>query len=324
MVMAACEAGVNVLVEKPAAGSIQDVDAMMAARDRGGIACTVGFQHLYQASTHRLKRWLVEGRFGQLRRLRGFGCWPRGNDYFSRNGWAGELAAGDTWVLDGPHNNALAHSVNFMGFLAGATLESAAQPVTVTAELYRVNPIHAADTVCLRATTQERVDICFAVSHATEEESNPAFGLDTDQATLDLGFDGNLSVHWHDGREEVEEAEAQENERSVGGAIDWIAAGAPLDVDALASTPHCSLEVARTQTLIACGSYESSAIHDLPEVLRREGPNGEIAIEGMTAAINASFREGKLFSELGLDWARPGDSVSMQGYGYFPTFRVPG
>jgi hypothetical protein len=44
----------------------------------------------------------------------------------------------------------------------------------------------------------------------------------------------------------------------------------------------------------------------------------------MTAAINASFREGKLFSELGLDWARPGDSVSMQGYGYFPTFRVPG
>ena len=324
MVMAACEAGVNVLVEKPAAGSIQDVDAMMAARDRGGIACTVGFQHLYLASTHRLKRWLVEGRFGQLQRLRGFGCWPRGNDYFSRNGWAGELAAGDTWVLDGPHNNALAHSVNFMGFLAGATLESAAQPVTVTAELYRVNPIHAADTVCLRATTQERVDICFAVSHATEEESNPAFGLDTDQATLDLGFDGNLSVHWHDGREEVEEAEAQENERSVGGAIDWIAAGAPLDVDALASTPHCSLEVARTQTLIACGSYESSAIHDLPEVLRREGPNGEIAIEGMTAAINASFREGKLFSELGLDWARPGDSVSMQGYGYFPTFRVPG
>jgi predicted dehydrogenase len=324
MVIAACEAGVNVLVEKPAAGSIQDVDAMVAARDRSGVACTVGFQHLYQASTHRLKRWLVEGRFGQLQRIRGLGCWPRGHDYFSRNGWAGELATGDTWILDGPHNNALAHSVNLMGFLAGGTLETAAQPVTVTSELYRANPIHAADTVCLRTSTREQVDICFAVSHATEEESTPAFGLDTDQATLDLGFDGSLRVHWHDGREETEAAEAQQNERSVGGAIDWIAAGAPLDAQALASKPHCSLEVARTQTLIACGSYESSAIHDLPKALHREGPKGEIAIEGMTAAIDASFREGKLFSELGLDWAHAGDTVSMKNYGYFPTFRVPG
>jgi len=97
MVVATCEAGVNVLVEKPAVGSVQDVDAMITARDRGTIACAVGFQHLYQPSPHRLKRWLVEERFGRVLRIRGFGCWPRGDDYFSRNGWAGELALGDTW-----------------------------------------------------------------------------------------------------------------------------------------------------------------------------------------------------------------------------------
>jgi len=144
MVVATCEAGVNVLVEKPAVGSIQDVDAMITARDRGTIACAVGFQHLYQPSTRRLKRWLVEERFGRVLRIRGFGCWPRGDDYFSRNGWAGELALGDTWVLDGPHNNALAHSVNLMGFLAGTTVESSASPVAITAELYSTNPIRSA------------------------------------------------------------------------------------------------------------------------------------------------------------------------------------
>lgn len=324
MVVATCEAGVNVLVEKPAAGSIQDVDAMITARDRGTIACAVGFQHLYQPSTHRLKRWLVEERFGRVLRIRGFGCWPRGDDYFSRNGWAGELALGDTWVLDGPHNNALAHSVNLMGFLAGATVESSASPVAITAELYSTNPIRSADTVSLRTTTREQIEICFAASHATEQNSNPGFGIDTTSARLEFGFDNQLTVRWHDGRVESFDAEDQIDERSVGGAIDWIAAGAPTGVDALATTPHCSLEVARTQTLIACGSYESSAIHPLGEDLRCEGPKGEIAIRGMTNAVQDAFGQGVNFSELGLPWATPGETISLEDYDYFPSYQTPG
>ncbi|MBT3343278.1 MAG: Gfo/Idh/MocA family oxidoreductase [Gemmatimonadetes bacterium] len=321
MVIAACEAGVDVLVEKPAAGSVQDVDAMIAARDRCKTHCTVGFQHVYQPEIQRLKASLVGGDLGQLQRIRGCGCWPRGNDYYDRNGWAGELAVGDTWVLDGPHNNALAHAVNLMAFLAGARLEISAEPQAVTAELYRVNAIQAADTVSLRAETAQGVDITFSVTHAADEESAPVFGLDTDQATIDLDFTGGYRVRWNDGREEVFEAGGEISERSVGGAVDWIAAGAPLEPGAMATTPHCSLEVARAQTLIACGTYESSAIRELPQDLRCEGPNGEIAIQGMTATVQRAFREGALFSEIDVAWAQSGERVSLDGYTYFPTFR---
>ena len=43
MTIAALEAGCHVVVEKPAAGSVQDVDAMLATRDRSGRLCAVGF-----------------------------------------------------------------------------------------------------------------------------------------------------------------------------------------------------------------------------------------------------------------------------------------
>lgn len=101
-------------------------------------------------------------------------------------------------------------------------------------------------------------------------------------------------------------------------------AGAPTGFDSLATTPHCSLEVARTQTLIACGSYESSAIHPLGEDLRCEGPKGEIAIRGMTDAVQDAFGQGVNFSELGLPWATPGETISLEGYDYFPSYRTPG
>ena len=44
MTVAALDAGFHVLVEKPPAATIQEVDEMIAARDRSGKVCAVGFQ----------------------------------------------------------------------------------------------------------------------------------------------------------------------------------------------------------------------------------------------------------------------------------------
>src|SRR3954447_24819649 len=44
----ALRAGKAVLCEKPAAGSVDDVDAMIAARDKAGLPVAVGFQDAYQ------------------------------------------------------------------------------------------------------------------------------------------------------------------------------------------------------------------------------------------------------------------------------------
>src|SRR3954454_11851276 len=45
---AALLAGKAVMCEKPAAGSVDDVDAMLAARDRAKLPVAIGFQDIYQ------------------------------------------------------------------------------------------------------------------------------------------------------------------------------------------------------------------------------------------------------------------------------------
>ena len=50
--------------------------------------------------------------------------------------------------------------------------------------------------------------------------------------------------------------------------------------------------------------------------------DGAVAIDGMSAAVQAAFAEGRLFSDLGLDWAVPGEEIDLVDYRYFPTFRT--
>jgi predicted dehydrogenase len=310
------DAGCNVLVEKPAAGSIQDVNAMIRARDAAARSAMVGYQHIYRPATHQLKAELLSGRFGRVRRVRGCCCWPRAAAYYGRNAWAGELALGDTWVLDGPHNNANAHSVNLLCFLAGSSASASAQPMSIRAELYRAKPIRTADTVSLRVQTAEEVEVFFAASHSTEQNVNPRFAVDTDDAVLEINDQNGVTVRWHDDRPDEElilAAEVREAS-SVGGAIARVSGDL--------SAPVCELEVARAQTLCACGSFESSPVRELPTALQVEGPEGVIAIDGMTAAVQAAFAEGKSFHEMGLDWATAGDEIDLAEYDYFPTFRL--
>jgi hypothetical protein len=78
--------------------------------------------------------------------------------------------------------------------------------------------------------------------------------------------------------------------------------------------------VARSQVLVTCGSFESSAIHELPTGLRSVDPaSGAVRVRGMTEAVVRAVEERALFSELGLAWARPGREVAMAGYYYFPA-----
>src|SRR5206468_10275492 len=56
---AALAAGKAVMCEKPAAGSVDDVDAMIAARDRAGLGVLIGFQDIYQPAVATLKQRIV-------------------------------------------------------------------------------------------------------------------------------------------------------------------------------------------------------------------------------------------------------------------------
>ena len=315
MVEAVLEAGCHALVEKPVAGSIQDVDAMIAARDRTGMHCGVGFQHLYRADVQQLKEWICSGRFGAVNRI---GCicrWPRERAYYLRNGWAGRLAVGDVWVLDSPHHNAMAHCLNLMCYLAADRPGVTAELSTITAELYRAHEIESADTVSLRLTTADEVVIHFAGSHCCEEEIHPVFVIETEKAQVRLLWDGGGTITWRDGTEESI-PDPQFHHRDVIRQITGVVSGRE-------QAPACSLEIARAQTLCTCGSFESSPVRDLPrdQVTITESDD-RVVFNGMSDAIARAHEGFALFSELSLPWATPGSEVSLSGYDFYPTTRA--
>ncbi len=87
------------------------------------------------------------------------------------------------------------------------------------------------------------------------------------------------------------------------------------------STLCCPLALTRAQTLCASGSFESSSIQTLPEAICRTRDGGMRTVDGMHALILRAWSEAKLFTELGVEWARPGKHINLIDYNYFPTFR---
>jgi len=312
MAVAALEAGCHVLVEKPAAGCIQDVDAMLAAARGAGRHCAVGFQHIYQREYRLVKEWVCAGRLGAVRRVKGFGCWPRDPAYYGRNSWAGRLAVGDAWVLDAPHHNALAHAVNAMLFLACRQPQRSLTPVAARAELYRANAIESADTAVMRLATAEGTEVFFAVSHCTDRAVQPVLVLEGERGRVQLTYQGDIRAAWADGT--AEEVVVQPEPAPVLQDIVEVVAGRRAALS-------CPLELTRAQTLCTCATFESSAIHELPRELRRIEADGRVSVAGMTEAIQRAWEESALFSELGLEWAVPGTEVELNGYAYFPSFR---
>ncbi len=81
----ALAAGKAVLCEKPAAGCVQDLDAMRTARDRARLPVAIGFQDIYEPSTRAMKRALLAGKIGAVRSATLTACWPRDSRYYARS-----------------------------------------------------------------------------------------------------------------------------------------------------------------------------------------------------------------------------------------------
>ncbi len=306
MAVVAMEAGCHVIVEKPAAGSVQDVDEMRAASMRTGRLCAVGFQHLYQPEFARLKEWICEGRFGELHSLRCFGTWPRQPSYYARNKWAGMLAVDDTWVLDSPHNNALSHALNCMLFLASKEPKTAATPIGIEAELYRANAIDSADTVTMRVQTKNDVSVYFGASHAVDREESPVFDIVAKRASLSMTYDGDLTITWKDGR--IEQYNRKSNSNLVfQGMVQAINTGSP---------PACSLDVARAHSCCASASFENGIV-DIPQDYIEIGTDGTVVVTGLFRELKKACERKALLSELGIKWARAMPPIDLKNYNFF-------
>ncbi|MBB6428724.1 Gfo/Idh/MocA family protein [Algisphaera agarilytica] len=178
--------GLDVMLEKPVAGTIDEIDQLIAARDAAGKQVLVGFQDVYDNATLPLKRRLLSGELGKVLSATVHGCWPRDTHYFNRATWAGALRRGDTWVLDSPANNAMAHFINIVLFLLGNDEASSARPTHLAAELYRAADIENFDTASMRVTLNrpDPANFLIHLTHACKTNHQPLIRIKTERGEV--------------------------------------------------------------------------------------------------------------------------------------------
>lgn len=291
MTVAALRAGMNVLVEKPLAASVDEVRAIQAASAETGRWVAVGFQDIYDPAAHELKRRLLAGLIGQVQGVRFLGLWPRPAGYFTRNAWAGRLAADGAPVLDSVLNNAFAHFVNLSLFLVGPTFAEAAQADRVEAVLWRTNPIESFDTGMVRALTPQGVRLWFGATHACATTREPEIVIE--------GETGR--VVWHHEREWVLERAGQAAERHPVGPTNTSRTAMMRDVVRRldrADTFVCTPEIALRHTELIARIHAGGRIEAAPGPVEPQpvGPGGEpvLCSPEATRLLQECFAAGSL------------------------------
>lgn len=321
MTQAALATGCHVLVEKPAAGTVQEVDEMIRARDRANRMVAVGFQQLYHEDYARLKSRVLQGEIGRLREIRVKGSWPRSAGYYIRNDWAGRLKAGRRWVLDSPANNAFAHFLMGALHLAGESASDVANPLELEAELYRTQEIETFDTIVARVSTDTAVEIVFAVTHSSPHKQDPILDLRGDRGTIRWEVDQSMTIDVAGKAPErvrlMSAAEARD--RMYTRVLEQIRGTAP---------EACRPEEARKHTVLINAIHEAIPIHSVASRYCGVCP-GEVGdqhfIHGINEAIQQTFESGLLFSELNLPWAVPSTRTVIDCQRYFrePFINAP-
>lgn len=213
LTIAALHSGMNVLVEKPLAGSLADIAAIRRAEAETGRWVAVGFQDLYSLEARRFKTQLLEGLIGKLESIRMIGLWPRPRAYFTRNQWAGRIQADGAAVLDSPLNNAFAHFINLSLYFAGPAAGESADVHLDSVELHRAHRIEMFDTAIVNGTTATGTKLWFGVSHASGTTRDPEFYFQGSTGRVEWWHDKHYIVFDHEGRRQEFPLSTSDNAR---------------------------------------------------------------------------------------------------------------
>jgi len=302
---AVLEHGAALYLEKPPVPRVEDLDELVARR--GALRFEVGFQ-LTRPNVEALLDVWRSGHLGKIRRVSAFGALRRPDSYYERAAWAGRWFLDGRAVLDGPLFNPLAHVVHTaLSFLRIA--HPGWRPTEVMAECYSVRRIEGDDLTAFRVAAEEGPSLTCAGTTASDEVIEPSVTI--------YGSAGEATVRHRDGALTV---------RSHTGT--WSRPG-PTISSALESAvldPHGTAdellvpEAVRPFVVVTNGVVEGSVaprrLHDAAQVA--ESNHGQRTfIRGGAAAVAATARTGRLFSELSLPWAHPPATCRLTGYDRF-------
>jgi predicted dehydrogenase len=314
MTVDALAAGLPVLLEKPIAPTLQDVDIIQSAEQASGKMVAIGYQYSYADETWEMKRRLLAGEIGDIERIDGICLWPRPVSYYTRNYWSGRLHDGDSWVLDSPLHNALSHLVNLILFFAGSDLEGRADPSVVEAELYRGKPIESYDTVRTVATLDTGIEAAITLSHSSLHRIDPEIRIVGTKGCLVWRFCGahtfevgnKVSAVTYDHPVAIRETMLENIVCRVQGDT---------------SVRICTTEQARGEVKWINAVQDAAPIHDIPPRYRRhiEDNQGEIfdIVEGLEYYGLRAHEERRWLADLGVPWAVAPSRLDCRDYRAF-------
>ncbi|MDW7681131.1 MAG: Gfo/Idh/MocA family oxidoreductase [bacterium] len=311
----ALRAGTQVLCEKPAAATVQQVDDMIRIRDRTGNWVMIGYQWSYSEVIQRLKQDILQGKFGKPVRFKFLGLWPKDDGYYQRNNWAGRIKEdGAGWVLDSPVNNALAHYLHNFFYLLGEKIDRSATPATVTAEVYRAHPIENYDTAAMRVITECGVEILFYVSHSTLMRIDPVFQMEFEDAVISY-VQTPLQIIASDKKGRQINYGCPDDEHQflkLFRAVDKIHRHVSV---------VCGLEASRSQTVCMNGVQElfpEIPVFPAQMVFRFDAEN-RYWTKGLDMALIDCYQDNMLPSEKKYPWALQPLSMDLVDYNFFPA-----
>jgi predicted dehydrogenase len=318
MAVQAMEAGYNVALEKPVAGTIQEVESIRRCIERTGRWCAVGYQAIYSPTIQWLRKKVLDGAFGALREVRSLILWPRALSYYERNAWAGQLRSNEGWILDGPATNATAHFINHMTYMAQASEGADFAIRSVRAELYRSKPIQTYDTSSIEIVTERGTRLYHYVTHSCVENQEPRSVFFFEKATVrwDRATDA-LRVEYEDGRtEEFANPDPSYVHAGYLAQVARVAAGQD-------PAPLCGLDEAGPQVLVINLAFEScrGILHIPAEATYTSEVGGSplVAVRGIEDVLKAGYEGGGMISDQAVPWAQKTEPMSPVGYTAFPS-----
>lgn len=311
-------AGKAVMCEKPAAGCVDDMDAMIAVRDRTGLPMAIGFQHVYDPNVLNLKKRLLQGVIGKINRATLVGGWPRGDQYFNRASWVGAMKRHGVWVLDSPAMNAMAHYINAGLFFLSDNDQTTATPLAVEAELYRARSIENCDTVCLRIHLHDDVKFLVMLTHACPRTFNPKIVLHGSQGRVTWQHNDQAFIYDAQGKT-IDQFKAESEAMHQCMLRRFTRAVRKLEPN---DGPLATLEMARNHLVIINGAAQVARVQSVPAtdvVEIRSADDCLRTINGIENIMNHCASRQQMLHESGrVNWSVPAQRCDLINYRHFP------
>ena len=113
------EKGVNVIIEKPMAMSINDAQKIIEASKKCNVKVSVCHQNRFNSAVVATKKAIDDGRFGKLSHASICVRWNRGKDYYNQAKWRG------TWAEDGGAlMNQCIHGIDLLLYFVGSPVKT--------------------------------------------------------------------------------------------------------------------------------------------------------------------------------------------------------